>query len=122
MKGKAKDLNSDSKTKAEMITWRRDKIIELKAQGLDQMEIAKVLQVSPATICSDIQCMRREAMENVKNYTTRELPLQYRVAVRATWNAIKEYWNISPVSRAFLIVLLFCAISDGTLPGSQNSI
>jgi hypothetical protein len=88
-------LNSGFKTKAEEIQWRRAKIVELKSQGLDQREIAQVLQVSPTTITFDLQYLRKEAKENVRDYTTRELPLQFRVAIKATWNAVKEYWNIS---------------------------
>jgi hypothetical protein len=88
-------LNSGFKTKAEEIQWRRAKILELKSQGLDQREMAQVLQVSPTTITFDLQYLRKEAKENVRDYTTRELPLQFRVAIKATWNAVKEYWNIS---------------------------
>ena len=88
-------MNSGFKTKSEDIQWRRAKILDLKSQGLDQREIAQVLQVSPATITFDLQYLRKEARENVQDYTTRELPLQFRVAIKATWNAIKEYWNIS---------------------------
>jgi hypothetical protein len=53
------------------------------------------LQVSPALISYDLQYLRNEAMKNVREYTTKELPLQFRVAIRAYWNAIKEYWKIS---------------------------
>jgi predicted transcriptional regulator len=88
-------LKSGFRSKAEEIEWRRAKIIELKSQGLDQREIAQILQVTPSLVSYDVQCMRKEAKDNVRDYTTRELPLQFRVAVRATWNAIKEYWNIS---------------------------
>jgi hypothetical protein len=88
-------LNSGFRSKAEEIEWRRSKVIELKSQGLDQREIAQILRVSPTLISYDIQCMRKEAKETVRDYTTNELPLQFRVAIRATWNAIKEYWNIS---------------------------
>jgi predicted transcriptional regulator len=92
-------LRSGFGSKAEEIEWRRSKIIELKSQGLDQREIAKILQVTPTLISYDVQYMRNEARDNLKDYTTRELPLQFRVAVRATWNAIKEYWNISQNTR-----------------------
>ena len=88
-------MNSGFKSKAEEVEWRRSKIIELKAQGLDQREIAQILRVTPALISMDLRDMRNEAMENVKDYTTRELPLQFRVAIRAYWDAIKEYWKIS---------------------------
>jgi hypothetical protein len=53
------------------------------------------LQVSPALITLDLQYMHNEAKENVRDYITRELPLQFRVCVKATWNAIKQFWNIS---------------------------
>ena len=85
----------DHKTKTELINWRRNKIIELKAQGHNQEEIAQILQVSPALISSDFQVMRKEAMENVKDYTVRELPLQFKATIIAAQKAIKEYWKIS---------------------------
>ena len=88
-------MNSGFKSKAEEIQWRRAKILELKSQGLDQREIAQILKVTPALISYDVQCMRKEAMENVKDYTTRELPLQFKATIIATQKAIKEYWNIS---------------------------
>ena len=88
-------LRSGFRSKAEEIEWRRAKIIELKSQGLDQREIAQVLQVTPALISYDVQCMRNEAKDNVRDYTTKELPLQFRVCVKATWNAIKQFWDIS---------------------------
>lgn len=74
------------KTRTELINWRRNKIIELRSQGHNQEEIAQTNQS---------KCLRQEAMENVKDYTTKELPLQFRVYIKATWNAIKEYWKIS---------------------------
>ena len=39
--------------------------------------------------------MRNESKENVRDYTTKELPLQFRIFVKATWNAIKQFWDIS---------------------------
>ena len=88
-------MNSVFKSKAEEIEWRRSKIIELKSQGLDQREIAQILKVSPASISYDIQCMRKEASENVKDYTVKQLPLQFKICVVATQNAMKQFWNIS---------------------------
>ena len=59
-----------------MINWRRNKIIEYKAQGLDQKEIANILQVSETTISLDLQYLRNETQENIREYTTKELPIQ----------------------------------------------
>lgn len=78
-----------------MINWRRNKIIEYKAQGLDQKEIANILQVSETTISLDLQYLRNETQENIREYTTKELPIQYRVFKRALQNAIQTYWKLS---------------------------
>jgi IS30 family transposase len=88
-------LNSGFKTKSEEIEWRRAKILELKSQGLDQREIAQVLQVSPTTITFDLQYLHKEARKTIREYTTEQLPLQLRTFMIATQNAIKQYWEIS---------------------------
>ena len=68
-------MNSGFKTKSEEIEWRRAKILELKSQGLEQRERAQILHVSPATITFDLQYLRDEARENVRDYTTKQFPL-----------------------------------------------
>lgn len=88
-------MNSGFKTKSEEIEWRRAKILELKSQGLDQREIAQVLQVSPTTITFDLQYLHKEARKTIREYTTEQLPLQLRTFMIATQNAIKQYWEIS---------------------------
>jgi transcriptional regulator len=88
-------LNSAFKTKSEEIQWRRAKILELKSQGLDQREMSQVLHVSPATITFDLQYLRKEARENIKEYTTEQLPLQLKTSIVAVQNTIKQYWDIS---------------------------
>jgi IS30 family transposase len=88
-------LNSRFKTKSEEIQWRRAKILELKSQGLDQREIAQVLQVSPTTITFDLRYLRKEARETIREYTTEQLPLQLKTSIVAVQNAVKQYWDIS---------------------------
>jgi hypothetical protein len=88
-------LNSGFKTKSEEIEWRRSKILELKSQGLDQREMSQVLHVSPTTITFDLQHLRKEARETIKEYTTEQLPLQLKTSIVAVQNAIKQYWDIS---------------------------
>jgi IS30 family transposase len=88
-------LNSGFKTKSEEIEWRRAKILELKSQGLDQRQISQALQVSPTTITFDLQYLRKEAKETVREYTTEQLPLQLRTFMAAVQNAIKQYWDMS---------------------------
>ena len=72
-------LRTGFRSKQEELEWCRSKIIELKSQGLDQRKIANILQVTPAVVSYDVQCMRNEAKENIRDYTTRRLPLQMPV-------------------------------------------
>lgn len=51
--------------------------------------------MSPATITFDLQYLSKEARETLREYTTKQLPLQLRTFMVATRNAIKQYWNIS---------------------------
>jgi transposase len=61
-------------TKTDQLEWRRNKVIELRATGLSYQEIAQHLQVSKASITSDVQYLRDQAKENIKEYTTQQLP------------------------------------------------
>jgi hypothetical protein len=65
----------------------------MKSQGLDQREIAQRLQVSPTLISFDMKFMRKEALKNIGDYTTKELPLQFRIVIKALQNAIQTYYR-----------------------------
>jgi transcriptional regulator len=60
-------------TKIEQLEWRRSKVVELRARGLSQTEIARELQVSKASISLDMQYLRNQAKESVKEYATEYL-------------------------------------------------
>ena len=61
----------------QQIEWRRSKVIELRARGMNQIEIAHELQVSKQSISSDMQYLRKQAKESIKEYVTEHLPEQY---------------------------------------------
>ena len=48
-------------TKAVQIEWRRAKVVEMRARGLSQIEIAHELQVSKQLISSDVVYLRNQA-------------------------------------------------------------
>jgi hypothetical protein len=52
-------------------------VLELSSEGRSQPEISKILQVSVATINTDMQYLRQEAKENIKRYIDEPLPLEY---------------------------------------------
>lgn len=65
------------KNAKQTLEWRRSKVLELSSEGRSQSEIARILQMSTATINTDIQFLRREAEENIRKYINECLPLEY---------------------------------------------
>ncbi|MFL6323299.1 MAG: hypothetical protein ACJ71J_11440 [Nitrososphaeraceae archaeon] len=85
-------------TKADQLEWRRSKVIELRARGLSHGEIAQQLQVSRASISSDIQYLRNQAKESIREYVTEPLPEQYQVCLTALDAIIKRAFDILDTS------------------------
>jgi orotate phosphoribosyltransferase-like protein len=70
-------------TKSEQLEWRRSKVIELRSRGLSYQEIARELQVSKASIVSDVQYLRNQAKVSIREYVTEHLPEQYQICLAA---------------------------------------
>jgi hypothetical protein len=85
-------------TKAEQLQWRRSKVIEMRSRGLNQIEIARELQVSKASISSDMQYLRKQAKESIKEYVTEHLPEQYQICLTALESIIKHAFEILQTS------------------------
>jgi hypothetical protein len=77
-----------------MLQWRRDKVIELRGIGLSYAEIAQQLQVSTSSIGTDVQYLREQAKENIKEYVTQHLPEQYQVCLSALDTVLKNAFVI----------------------------
>ena len=78
----------------QQIEWHRSKVIEMKARGMSQVEIAHELQVSKQLISSDVQYLRTQAKESIKEYATEYLPEQYQVCLCALDSIIKRAFEI----------------------------
>jgi hypothetical protein len=85
-------------TKAEQLEWRRSKVVDLRARGLSYPEIAQQLQVSRASIGSDVQYLREQAKGTIKEYATEHLPEQYQVCLVALDSIIKCAFEIAETS------------------------
>ena len=66
----------------------------MRSRGLSQIEIAHELQVSEASISSDMQYLRNQAKESIKEYTTEYLPEQYQVCLSALDTILKHAYEI----------------------------
>jgi transcriptional regulator len=62
----------------------------MRARGMNQIEIAHELQVSKQSISSDVQYLRSQAKESIKEYTTEYLPEQYQLCLTALDQIIKR--------------------------------
>jgi predicted transcriptional regulator len=77
------------------LEWRRSKVVvEMRARGMTHEEIAHELQVSRTAITSDIQYLRNQAKESIKEYATEYLPEQYQVCLVALDSIIKRVFDI----------------------------
>jgi hypothetical protein len=81
-------------TKSDQLEWRRSKVTELRARGMTHNEIARELQVSRTLITSDIQYLREQAKESIKDYVTEHLPEQYQVCLCALDTILKHAYEI----------------------------
>jgi hypothetical protein len=70
----------------------------MRARGLSHGEIAHKSQVSRTSITSDIQYLRSQAKESIKEYVTEHLPEQYQVYLTALDSIIKRAFEILETS------------------------
>ncbi|MFL6381078.1 MAG: hypothetical protein ACJ72S_07290, partial [Nitrososphaeraceae archaeon] len=72
-----------TKTKIEQLEWRRSNVVEMRARGTTHGEIVRELQIPRASISSDIQYLRDQAKETIREYVTEHLPEQYQLCLIA---------------------------------------
>ena len=70
----------------------------MRVRGLSYAEIAQQLQVSRASIGSDVQYLREQAKGTIKEYVTGHLPEQYQVCLSALDEIIKRAFDILETS------------------------
>src|ERR671931_640376 len=70
----------------------------MRARGLSHGEIAHELQVSRTSIVSDVQYLRSQAKESIREYVTEHLPEQYQVCLVALDSIIKRAFDIIETS------------------------
>jgi len=70
----------------------------MRARGLSYAEIAQELEVSKASIGSDVQYLREQAKGTIKEYVTEHLPEQYQVCLSALDTILKHAFDILETS------------------------
>ena len=82
----------------EQLKWRRSKVVGMRARGLSYGDIAHELQVSKASIVSDVQYLREQAKGTIREYVTEHLPEQYQVCLSALDTILKHAFEILETS------------------------
>ena len=85
-------------TKDDQLEWRRSKVVEMRARDMTHQEIAHELQVSRTSITSNIQYLRSQDRESIKEYVTDHLPEQYQVCLSALDTIIRHAFEILETS------------------------
>jgi hypothetical protein len=88
-------MSSQLKYTKENVALRRGKVLELSAQGYNQTEIAKALNVSEPLISIDMQFIRAQAKEAIREYIDEKLPQEYNLCLVGLGAILKESWILS---------------------------
>jgi DNA-binding transcriptional regulator LsrR (DeoR family) len=83
-------MSRDLKYERENIELRRGKVLELNAQGYNQHDIAKKLNVSIGLVNSDIQHIRAQALDTLRVYINEKLPEEITKSLTLFDNIIKQ--------------------------------
>jgi hypothetical protein len=89
----------------------------MRARGLSYAEIGKQLQVSRASIGSDVQYLREQAKGTIREYATEHLPEQYQVCLSALDTILKYAFEILETSHNNRKK----AASNGTIQGYTSA-
>jgi hypothetical protein len=74
------------------------KVVEMRTRGMSQTEISRELQVSEASISLDMQYLRNQTKESIKEYVTEHLPEQYQICLMALDTILKHAYEILETS------------------------
>jgi predicted transcriptional regulator len=77
------------------IAWRRNKAEELLIKGNNQVQIAQILQVSEATVSSDIAYLREQSRQNMASHIADRLPREFENCMSGINQILRISWEIA---------------------------
>ena len=77
-----------------VISERREKVHAMLSQGLNEIEIAKVLNVGQSTICRDIKSIKKDSQKSLESVVKEVLPYEYSKSILCMDLVIRECWTI----------------------------
>jgi predicted transcriptional regulator len=73
---------------------RREEVFRYMLRGMTQHEIAAALNVSQATVSSDVQFIQSESVKSLSDLVEKALPFQYEKCMRIVEETSREAWII----------------------------
>jgi hypothetical protein len=84
----------NSEVTQEQIDWRRDKVLELAADGYSIREIESILKIPHATIHRDLVLLKEQAKEHIRKYIDERVPFEYQKTLAGLEGIIRCMSNI----------------------------
>ena len=79
---------------SEALEWRRSQVLEYSSEGYSMREIAQKLQVDKSAVSRDIQYLRKQAQENLRDHIQEVIPHEYDKCMTGINQVLKMAWSI----------------------------
>lgn len=96
------DGTSTEGEKFDVIAWRREKVLTLRAKGYTYDKIVQTLKaghpdvrISHGTIANDLQAIKDQVNAELNDWVTKELPMAHRLALQGIVEVIRSAWELA---------------------------
>ena len=79
----------------DLIQWRRDQALKLRAKGYTIDKISEKLKVSHGTVSNDLAAIKDQVNKSLSNFIENELPYENRLCLSGIQQVIHEAWHIA---------------------------
>ena len=77
-----------------VIEQRRQKVLNLISEGMNEIQIAETLSVSQSTISRDANSLKREANQWIYELAKNELPFEFQRIMTGQYQVIRYCWSV----------------------------
>ena len=78
----------------QQIEWRRDRILELQAQGFNKSDIARILQINKTIVSRDLVYLKQQAQKRLATHIEDTMPVEYQKGITTIDQVLTMCWGI----------------------------
>lgn len=93
---------ADSNERYDLIKWRREQVLKMRAKGYTFDKIAETLKaghpevrISHGTVARDIEAIKQEVNDNLRDYIQKEIPYEVHLCQAGILEILREAWKIA---------------------------